>query len=54
MPELPEVETIVSDLCKKVVGREIIGFWSQTPRIFPKKQNSKLKSQIKGYQIAKI
>jgi len=54
MPELPEVETIVSDLCKKVVGREIIGFWSQTPRIFPKNQISKLKSQINGYQIAKI
>ncbi len=28
MPELPEVQTIVNDLNKKVVGEQIVGFWS--------------------------
>lgn len=33
MPELPEVQTIVNDLKKKIIGREITAFWSDTPRI---------------------
>ncbi len=28
MPELPEVQTIINDLNKKVVGEQIVGFWS--------------------------
>lgn len=32
MPELPEVQTIVSDLEKKVVGKTIVGFWSDWKR----------------------
>ncbi|MCK4386819.1 MAG: DNA-formamidopyrimidine glycosylase [Candidatus Pacebacteria bacterium] len=28
MPELPEVQTIANDLEKKIVGKTIIGFWS--------------------------
>lgn len=33
MPELPEVQTIVNDLNKKVVGRRIMGVWFDWPKI---------------------
>jgi formamidopyrimidine-DNA glycosylase len=32
MPELPEVQTIVNDLNKKIIGKTIIGFWSDWSR----------------------
>ena len=32
MPELPEVQTIVSDLNKKIVGYTIVDFWSDWPK----------------------
>jgi len=54
MPELPEVQTIVNDLKRKIVGRRLAAFWSDTPRIFPKNQIANLKSQIRGYRINKI
>lgn len=28
MPELPEVETVTSQLAKKITGKRIVGFWS--------------------------
>lgn len=41
MPELPEVETIVNDLKKKVIGRKIKSVWFDSPRqIFIKKISS--------------
>lgn len=33
MPELPEVQTIVDDLNKKVVGRRIVGVWFDWPKM---------------------
>src|SRR3989338_11329859 len=33
MPELPEVQTIVDDLNKKVVGRKIPGVWLDWPKM---------------------
>jgi len=32
MPELPEVQTIVSDLNEKIVGYTIVDFWSDWPK----------------------
>jgi len=32
MPELPEVETVVRDLNKKIKGKTIRGFWSDWPK----------------------
>ena len=32
MPELPEVQTIISDLNKKIVGDTIVDFWSDWPK----------------------
>ena len=34
MPELPEVQTIVDDLRKKVVGRKIVDIWTDWPKYF--------------------
>lgn len=33
MPELPEVQTIVGDLNKKIVGRKIVGVWFDSPKM---------------------
>ncbi|MDP3014818.1 MAG: bifunctional DNA-formamidopyrimidine glycosylase/DNA-(apurinic or apyrimidinic site) lyase [bacterium] len=33
MPELPEVQTIVDDLNKKIIGRRIIDVWFDAPKI---------------------
>lgn len=33
MPELPEVQTIVDDLNKKVLGRKITGIWLDWPKL---------------------
>ncbi len=33
MPELPEVQTVVNDLNKKVVGRKITGVWFDWPKM---------------------
>ena len=34
MPELPEVQTIVDDLNKKVKGLTITDFWTDWPKYF--------------------
>lgn len=54
MPELPEVQTIVNDLQKKIIGRKIVGFWSDTPRIIKEPSIKELGKQIKGLKIQKI
>ena len=51
MPELPEVETIVRELRKKLIGLKIINFWSDREK--PVNQAggiSKFKKEIKGKQ----
>ena len=52
MPELPEVQTIVNDLNKKVVGRKITGVWFDFPKMFKKSPLSLEK--IKGKKILEV
>lgn len=55
MPELPEVETIVRELRKKIIGLRITDFWSD--RAKPLKQAggiSKFKKEIKDKKILSI
>jgi formamidopyrimidine-DNA glycosylase len=54
MPELPEVQTIVNDLNKKVVGRRITGVWFDFPKIIKKPKPSDLEQQIKGAKILRV
>lgn len=54
MPELPEVQTIVDDLNKKIIGRKIVGVWFDAPKIIKKPKPSNLKRQINGLKIKKI
>jgi len=42
MPELPEVETIVRDLKKEILGRKIEDVWSDTQKIIKKPENFNL------------
>lgn len=54
MPELPEVQTTVNDLKKRIIGKRIIGSWVDTPRIIKEPGIKKLGRQIKGLKIQKI
>lgn len=47
MPELPEVQTIVNDLNKKVVGKKIISAWFDWPKMKPVEK-------AVGYTIKKV
>lgn len=55
MPELPEVETIVRELKKKIAGRKIVDIWTDWPKTvkFPKNA-AKFKREIVGRKIGKI
>lgn len=55
MPELPEVETIVRELRKKIIGLRIVDFWSDKEK--PIRQASgiaKFKKEIKNKKILSI
>ncbi len=69
MPELPEVQTIVDDLNKKIIGREIVGVWFDAPKLITlrmpqgygepsrtikKPKAKKLEGQIKGLKIISV
>ncbi len=54
MPELPEVQTIVNGLNKKIVGRKITGVWFDAPKIIKKPKAQNLEKEIKGLKIEKI
>ena len=54
MPELPEVQTIVDDLNKKVAGRRIIDVWSDWKKTVKKPSFDKFKKLIKGKKILKV
>ena len=53
MPELPEVETVVRDLNKKVVGFEIADFWTEWEKSI-KMPLKKFKSNIIGKKIKEV
>jgi formamidopyrimidine-DNA glycosylase len=51
MPELPEVQTIISDLNKKIKGDTVTGFWSDWSKAIKGKSLEKFKKEIKGRKI---
>ncbi|OGI17125.1 MAG: DNA-formamidopyrimidine glycosylase [Candidatus Moranbacteria bacterium RIFCSPHIGHO2_02_FULL_40_12b] len=51
MPELPEVETIISDLNKKIKGDMIADFWSDWPKAIKGKSLEAFRKEIKGRKI---
>jgi len=51
MPELPEVQTIVSDLNKKIKGDTIVGFWSDWKKAVKNISAKKFGEEIQGRKI---
>lgn len=54
MPELPEVQTTISDLKKKIVGLKIIDVWADAKGLIKKPSFKDFKKQIKNAEIEKI
>jgi len=54
MPELPEVETIVRDLRKKIIGRKIISVWFDAPKLIKKPKIAIFEKEIKGLKIEDV
>ncbi|MEK9151721.1 MAG: bifunctional DNA-formamidopyrimidine glycosylase/DNA-(apurinic or apyrimidinic site) lyase [Patescibacteria group bacterium] len=53
MPELPEVQTVVAQLDRKIVGKTIGGFWSDWKRkIFP--SYAVFAKQVKGAKVRAV
>jgi formamidopyrimidine-DNA glycosylase len=51
MPELPEVQTIVTDLNKKIKGDNITDFWTDWGKAIKNISPEKFKKEIKGRKI---
>ena len=51
MPELPEVQTIVNDLKKKIVGRKIKNLWTDWPKYFKHLSEKDFKKYVIGKKI---
>jgi len=51
MPELPEVQTVVDDLNKKIKGDSIADFWSDWPKAIKGKSLKEFRETIKGRKI---
>jgi len=55
MPELPEVETTVRDLQKKVLNRTFLDVWTDFPKMIKQPESfEQFKKEIKGKKIEKI
>jgi len=55
MPELPEVETTVRELKKKILSKRIINAWTDTPKLIKKPSSFKIfLKEIKGKKINNI
>ncbi|MCX6702700.1 MAG: DNA-formamidopyrimidine glycosylase [Candidatus Wolfebacteria bacterium] len=54
MPELPEVQTIVDDLNKRIVGRKVAGVWYDWPKTIKKPKATDLEKEIRGLKIEEI
>jgi formamidopyrimidine-DNA glycosylase len=55
MPELPEVETTVRGLKRKILNRIFFVFWTDSPKMVKKPNNIKaFQKEIKGKKIEKI
>ncbi|MEK7117566.1 MAG: bifunctional DNA-formamidopyrimidine glycosylase/DNA-(apurinic or apyrimidinic site) lyase [Patescibacteria group bacterium] len=51
MPELPEVETVVRDLKKRVAGRRILDAWTDWPKYFKGLSLAQFKKHVVGKKI---
>lgn len=51
MPELPEVQTVVDDLNKKIKGHIVVDFWSDWPKAIKGKSLKEFQKEIKGRKI---
>jgi len=51
MPELPEVQTIITDLNRKIKGDTVTDFWSDWPKAIKGKSLKTFKKEIKGRKI---
>ncbi len=54
MPELPEVQTIVDDLKKKIIGRKITDIWTDWPKYFRALDEKGFRKYIIGKKITGI
>ncbi|MCD6429172.1 DNA-formamidopyrimidine glycosylase, partial [bacterium] len=55
MPELPEVETTVLDLKRKVLQRTFLDIWTDTPKLIKKpKSFNQFKKELIGEKIKDI
>jgi formamidopyrimidine-DNA glycosylase len=55
MPELPEVQTIVDGLNQKIVGRKIVGLWTDWPKYFRlPKDETQFRQHLIGKKIIKV
>ena len=54
MPELPEVETTVLDLKRKVLKRTFLDIWTDAPKLIKKPNLEEFKREIKGKKIQDI
>jgi len=54
MPELPEVQTVVSDLNAKIRGNVITGFWSEWKKTIKGITVEEFAQKIKGRKILKV
>jgi len=54
MPELPEVETTVLDLQKKVLNRTFVDLWTDFKKMIKKPDLEKFKKEIKGKKIQRV
>ena len=56
MPELPEVQTVVNDLNKRVAGKKITGVWFDWPKMLKdpldQQRNKVAHSHVKVFQKA--
>lgn len=51
MPELPEVQTIVNELNRKVIGRKILDAWTDWPKMIKTHKLADFVKEIKGRKI---
>ncbi|MCL5733892.1 MAG: DNA-formamidopyrimidine glycosylase [Patescibacteria group bacterium] len=51
MPELPEVQTTVNDLNKKIIGLKITGAWFDWPKMIKKPKPNEFEKNIKNEKI---
>lgn len=54
MPELPEVQTIVNDLNRKVIGRKILNVWTDWPKMIKTHTVEDFKKEILGKKILRV